>query len=334
MPSRVTICDVAARAGVSQATASRVLSNAGQTSKQARVAVQEAAKDLGYLPNALARSLRIQKTGVIGLLVSDIRNPHFALLAHRIQTLLARHGYAVILGNASEDEDTQERFLTHVTTQRVDGLIVAPQNSDSPALRRLSDADVPLIFVDRLADGFTVPYAISDARTGLRAAFEHLSALGHRRCGFIAGPLGTSTGRERHDYFLSEAPPSFGGGVHLELGGESAGPQAALRRTLEAGCTAVIFGYGPHAERCLPALRQEGLTLPRDLSLITVDDFPLFRALTPALTVVQQDVDAMGTAAVDLVLAAISGNPTVDVTLPTSLVVRDSTAVPARSPAP
>lgn len=334
MPSKVTIRDVAARAGVSQATASRVLSNAGQTSEQARAAVQQAAQDLGYLPNALARSLRIHKTGVIALLVSDIRNPHFALLAHRIQTLLASRGYAVILGNASEDEDTQERFLTHVSSQRVDGLIVAPQNSDSPALRRLADSDVPLIFVDRLADGLTVPYAISDARTGLRAAFDHLAALGHRRCGFIAGPLGTSTGRERHDYFLAEAPGCFGDGVHVELGGVPAGPRTALRRVREAGCTAVIFGYGPHTEHCLPTLKDDQVSIPRDLSLVTVDDFPLFRAVTPALTVVQQDVDAMGAAAVELVLAAISGTPAEDVTLPTTLVVRDSTAAPTRSSAP
>lgn len=328
----VTIRDVAAKAGVSPATASRVLSGSDQTSERARSAVRKAAADMGYSPNGLARSLRMSRTGVVGLLVSDIRNPHFAYLAHTIQTRLAANGYAMILGNASEDESIQDRFLQHVNLQRVDGLILAPQNPESTVLRSLVEARLPIVFVDRVAAGFDLPFAVSDSSTGLAAAFAHLAGLGHTRCGLVAGPLGTSTGRERHDYFEADAPQYFPDGVRIERGADPAGPRAAFRRLVEDGCTAVVFAYGPHTMECLDLWSGPEFRAPDDISVVSFDDFPMFRVVTPALAAIRQEVDAMGEAAVDLLVGLLSGEdvPRPNVILPTSLVVRDSTGSPSR----
>ncbi|QGF23924.1 LacI family DNA-binding transcriptional regulator [Raineyella fluvialis] len=336
MPRTVTIRDVAAKAGVSPATASRVLTGSDQTSERARSAVRKAAADMGYSPNGVARSLRMSRTGVVGLLVSDIRNPHFAYLAHTIQTRLASSGYAMILGNASEDESTQDLFLQHVTQQRVDGLILAPQNPQSAALRTLVAAQLPLVFVDRIADGFDIPYAVSDSAMGLGAAFAHLAGLGHTRCGLVAGPLGTSTGRERHDYFASAAPQYFSEGVRIERGADAAGPREAFRRLVEDGCTAVVFAYGPHTMECLDLWSGPDFRAPGDISVASFDDFPVFRVVSPALTAIRQDVDGMGEAVVDLLVALLSGQELSHphVTLPTSLIVRDSTGRPNRRTRP
>lgn len=332
MASRVTLKDVAALAGVSLATTSRALADKSNASPKAREKVLAAASELNYTPNSMARSLRSAKTHAIGLLVSDIRNPHFASLAHRIQTtLLTELGYSTILGNASEDARLQDLFLDQVSQQRIDGLIIAPQKGRSDALEALVRQGLPTVFVDRIAAGFDVPYVCSDSRPGIEEALDHLQALGHRTVGFVAGPQETSTGSERVECFRQGAPHRFGAGAHVEMSSaDSRTGVPATERLLSLGCTAIVYGYSPHVVGGLDVIERHGLRIPDDVSLIAFDDQPTFRFFRPRLTVIRQDVDAMGRAAVRLLQETMASHPTQSLRLTTEVIVRESTAAPIR----
>ncbi|MGL4831360.1 MAG: LacI family DNA-binding transcriptional regulator [Propionibacteriaceae bacterium] len=327
MSATVTIRDVAKAANVSLATASRVLAGMTNVRPETSERVQKAAQELDYRPNRLAQSLRNAKTGSVGLLVSDIRNPHFAWLAHGIQTQLASQGLVTIFGNASEDTTGQDAFLDHVESLRIDGLIIAPQSAQSESLRRIVDAGIPTVFVDRLASGFEVPAAYSDSESGIVEALDHLAELGHRHVGLIAGPSETSTAKDRRRAFKTHASRRFDEIVIKD--GTKKGPVAAAEAMLAEGCSAIIMAYGPHTPEVFEALTRKGYQIPDDLSLITFDDQPGLRLTNPRFTVIAQDIDAMADEAVALLRAAMAGEHPDSVVLPTSLLVRDSTAAPA-----
>ncbi len=327
MSPSVTIRDVAKAANVSLATASRVLAGTTNVRPATRERVEQAAQALDYRPNRLAQSLRNAKTGSVGLLVSDIRNPHFAWLAHGIQTRLAVQGLVTIFGNASEDTTGQDAFLDHVESLRIDGLIIAPQSAQSESLRRIVDAGIPTVFVDRLAAGFEVPAAYSDSTPGMIAALDHLAELGHRHIGLIAGPSETSTAKDRRRSFKAYAPQRFDQ-ISVKDGIKK-GPVSAVEAMLAEGCSAIIMAYGPHAPEVFEALNRKGYKVPEDLSLVAFDDQPALRLTNPRFTVIAQDTDAMADEAVALLQAAMAGEQPSSVVLPTCLLIRDSTAAPA-----
>ena len=188
----VTLRDVAAHAGVSLGTASRVLSGNPATSPEARARVSDAVAVLGYRPNAQARSLRLTRTHAIGLLVSDVRNPFFADVAHAAEQAALGADYVTLLGNANEDVDQQDRYLETFLNQRVDGVVLAPQGRGSGSLQSLVDSQMPVVFVDRTVEGFDVPSVTTDSRTGMNEAVAYLAAAGHDRVGFIGGPQALS----------------------------------------------------------------------------------------------------------------------------------------------
>ena len=208
----ITIKDVAALAGVSVATTSRVLSGNPATSADARSRVHAAATELDYHPNAQARALRSTRTHAIGLLVPDVRNPFFADLAHTVEQAALVHGFATLLGNANERKDQQDRYLDNLIARRVDGIIVAPLGDGSGSIRSVVAREIPAVFIDRTIDGIDLPSVTTDSDTGIREAVDHLAALGHTRIGYIAGPQSTSTGRERYASFVRAA-----GARHLSL---------------------------------------------------------------------------------------------------------------------
>jgi len=193
----VTLQDVAKLAGVSVATASRVLSGHPSTSVDARTRVAEAATELGFRPNAQARALRKTRTESIGVVVSDIRNPFFAEIAHTAEQTAGEAGLAIMLCNANESTQQQDRYIDLLIAHRADGIVIAPQGDGSGALREIVRLGIPTVFVDRTIDGFDVPSITSDSLGGIAQAVEHLVGLGHHRIGCIAGPQSTSTGRER-----------------------------------------------------------------------------------------------------------------------------------------
>ncbi|WP_166844687.1 LacI family DNA-binding transcriptional regulator [Isoptericola sp. BMS4] len=335
----VTIRDVAALAGVSVATASRVLSGHPATSPSSRERVEAAVADLGYRPDARARSLRKARTGTIGVLVSDVRNPFFAEIAYAVERRALRAGMATLVCNADESVDQQDRYLDLLVSQRVDAMVVAPQGDGSGSLQEVLGLGIPIVFVDRtLASGGTgVPSITSDNRTGLREAVTHLAGLGHRRVGLVAGPHETSTGRERlRAYRDAAAAAGLDPDPALVVQGDfqQASGAAGARRLLDLADppTAVVAADSLMTLGALSVLRERGVAVGADVSLVGYDDLPAFALATPSLTVVAHDPARMGALAADAVRDLLAGRAATSTVLPTHLVVRGSTG-PARRPA-
>lgn len=332
----VTIKDVAGRAGVSTATASRVLSGHPSTSPAARTAVEQAVADLGFRPNAQARSLRRTTTQTLGLLLPDIRNPFFADLAHAVEQRARDFGYLTLFGNANESVEQQDRYFDVMLSQRVDGLIAAPQG-DRASLAGILGSGLPTVFVDRVIDGADVPSISPDNRTGIHEAVEHLLGLGHRRIGYIAGPQSTSTGRERlrayQEAISGTAADDDGDLVHVgdfQAASGAAGAHALL--DLADPPTAVLAADSLMSIGAIGVCNERGVAIGADLAFVGYDDIEAFTLLNPALTVIAHDVDAMGRGAVEMLVAVIAGEAAESRVLPSRLIVRGSTMDSPKGP--
>lgn len=325
----VTINDVAALAGVSKATASRVLSGHPATSTEARAKVSAAAEQLGFRPNAQARSLRSSKSNVLGLLVSDVRNPFFADLAHAVEQAALAAGYVILLGNANESEEQQNRFLDTLIDQRVDGVIVAPQSDGGGSVRSLLDRGIPTIFIDRTVQGIDVPSVTTDSRQGISQAVRHFAERGHRRIGYIAGPQTISTGRERYRAFV-DAMGETGLDLDPELtvfgDFQAASGAAAVEQLLELDQppTAILAADSPMAVGAVSKIHELGRPIGEEIALVAFDNIDWFALLTPPLSVIAHSVEDMGRTAVDLLVAVIDGGEPESVILPSELIIRES----------
>lgn len=183
-----SIKDVAAQAGVSVATVSRVLNSHPSVSPDARTRVLAAVDALGYRPNAVARSLRTDQTRTLGLVISDVLNPYFTELARFVEEEARALGYSVIIGNADERPELQDHHVRTLLDRRIDGLLVSPADGDSPLMADVARAGTPMVFVDRWMPGVDVPVVRADGRLAIRDLVAHLHALGRRRLAIIAGP--------------------------------------------------------------------------------------------------------------------------------------------------
>jgi LacI family transcriptional regulator len=328
MPANgATIRDVATRAGVSLGTASRVLSGHPATSPEARARVREAATALGYRPNAQARSLRSTRTHAIGLLVSDVRNPFFADVAHAAEQAALGADYVTLLGNANENVDQQDRYIETFLTQRVDGVVLAPQGRGSGSLDALIESRMPLVFVDRTVEGFDVPSVTTDSSTGVDEAVAHLSAAGHTRIGYIGGPQSISTGRARYDVFvdalsrhgLAVDPTLITFGDFQEASGVRAAEQLL---SASARPTALLAADNLMALGALAVIRSRGLRIGADIEVVAFDDIEWLAHYDPPISVIAQDAGGVGRSAVELLLAVINGNRPESIVLPTRFVDR------------
>ncbi|WP_075890427.1 LacI family DNA-binding transcriptional regulator [Actinomyces provencensis] len=328
-----TIRDVAQVAGVSIATASRVLTGSRSTSEASRERVLAAADQLHYRVNAHARALRSARSGTAGLLVPDIRNPFFAELAHTVQTELFRHGMSTLIGSASEDGTQQDRHLRDLLEQQIDGVILAPQGGSTPVLEAMAAEGVPMVFVDRVAPGLEVPFVDSDPSPGIQQAVQDLIAVGHQRIAFVAGPLNTSTGHDRLEAFTRIArehlPPADTPVIHAGYDTEAC--VAGLEEQLADGIRAFVFGYSPNTLTALPHFRRTGWHVGGDVSVVSFDDIEVFTLVDPRISVISQHVHEMGRLAVGMLDMILAGGVPSSTRLSTTLIRRDSVTAPATS---
>lgn len=327
MRSKVTIREVAQLAGVSLGTASRALTGSGPASKDAREKVHAAAKALDYQPNGPARALRQSKTNAIGLLVSDIRNPFFADLAHTVQVSLAQSGYVTLLGNAAEDTESQEDFLKQLATQQVDGVIVAPRLDATSGVASMVEKGTPVVFVDRFIEGITAPSVTCDPTKGITEALERLTTVECERIAFVAGPQETSTGRERLKAFkeiMQRHYPDLEQNLCVVGSYSPEETRPKLESLLDKQVDAMILGYAPHALELLDLLSKRRVRVGVDISVVTFDNTTLFSHLTPPLAVIDQNIIGMALEAVRLLLNQISGKQVSSVRLESAFIPRAS----------
>ncbi|MEU6114507.1 LacI family DNA-binding transcriptional regulator [Streptomyces sp. NPDC047117] len=323
-----TIKDVAARAGVSLGTASRVLSGSSQTSADSRSRVLTAAAELGYVANGPARSLRRARTDVLGLVVSDIRNPFFSELAHAAEQEARRHGYTVLLANANEDAEQADAYLQTFAGQRVDGLLFSPQSTLSPRLAATAASGLPLVFLNRTVEGIDAPLYGTDNAQGVEQVLTWLQRRGHRDVAFIGGPEEISTGAERRAAYLAGRQAH---GISTDDGLIDAGDfladgaAEAMWRILDRGApfTAVFGANGLTTLGAVRALRERlGAEQAGRIEMVSFDDLDWFEFASPPISAVRNDASSIGRLGVRGLVDLIAGRPASGRRVPTSFVDR------------
>jgi LacI family transcriptional regulator, galactose operon repressor len=330
-----TMNDVARVANVSIATVSHVINGTRFVSPERVAAVQIAMRELGYTPDATARSLRVGRTDTIGLVVPDNSNPFFATLARWIEEAGFEAGYTTILANSNERPDREHRYVSTLVSKRVDGLILSPSRGDHGTLARLlENARIPVVVVDRDAALPGADVVLYDNEGGSYEATRYLIELGHTCIGCVAGPADASSATDRVSGFRRAiAESGLDDQLVVEADFHFSGGREATARLLDsgAGVTAVFASNDLMAAGAIRELAARGISVPGDVSVVGFDDAPLAEMISPALTTMRQPLQDMAHTAVSMLLSRVTtgdGGPPVRKVLPTSLVIRDSTAPP------
>lgn len=331
-PPKVTrLMDVARRAGVSTATVSRVLNDRGPMSDLARDRVLRAVRELDYQPNWLARSLRSRRTDTLGLVVPDIENPFFTALITGVEREASTRGWNVLLGNADEGIQKEESVVRALVERRIDGLVLCPSAGPHDYLGRYVDRRLPIVTVNRAVREFPLPRVTSDNERGAYEAARHLLAKGLHPLTLILGTPDLSTTQARLAG-CRRAAAEFGLGqdalcLAVGYGRTEEGYKAALECLEATPRPRAIFAFNNlMAESALVAIHTRGVRCPEEVALIGFDDFRSAAALSPPLSVVEQDPVGMGVKAVEVLAQVIeSGHPAEPETvMPTRLVIRAS----------
>jgi DNA-binding LacI/PurR family transcriptional regulator len=321
---KVTLGDVAENAGVSQATASRVLNGKDGVSHNTRSAVISAARHLGY------RRAATRQGRVIGVVLPELVNPIFATFGHRFATSLAQSGYTPVLCSQTVGGVSEDDWVEMLLEREMAGLIVvsghhADTHASSERYLRLIDRHIPLVLVNGRVDDLHAVFVSDDDHDAMRLAVSHLSELGHERIGLAAGPA--------HYIPVIRKVEGFATAV----GGRSLlvehslftieGGRAAAGALIDQGATGIVCASDLMALGAIQAARSRGRKVPRDLSIVGYDDSPMMAFTDPALTTVRQNVPAMCNAAVRALLEQLAGRSLLrqEYLFQPELVVRGST---------
>ncbi len=329
------IKDVAERAGVSVASVSRVLNESKPVTNHTRDRVLAAVRDLNYSIDQRARGLRRRKSGTLGLIVAEVGNPFFAQVIHSIEAVAYQSNHSLFLCNSDEDPE-RERFHLHaMQAQRIDGIIILPVTNSGDVLLPLLKQQAPVVCLDRRVEDMEIDSVLVDNVAGAMMAVAHLVGLGHRRIGYIGGRLVTP-GLERLDGYrrglmahgiVEDAELTRQGNSMQESGYR----EALALLDLSVPPSAIFAINNPMSLGAIAALKERGLRVPHDISVIGFDDAPWSALLDPPLTTIAQPTDELGTAAARLLLERIEGRDdgaVQHVVLAPHLIERASTAHP------
>jgi LacI family transcriptional regulator len=331
---RIRLIDVAEMAGVTKSVASRVLNHDPTLSvrDETRLRVLESAQKLGYQPHAGARALAGSSARALALLIPDLTNPVYSRITRGACYQARAEGYAMLLAEDSVEGGVDEQFAELVATGRVDGLLIASARPDHPLLKILPETDIPYVFLNRTVENSGRNVSM-DLEAASACAVDHLMRLGHRRLGHVSGPDELSPSRSRRAGLLAAVKAAGLPGPAMEAGefSEEGGYQAT-RRLISArpDITAIYTSTLNQAIGALHALREAGLSVPGDMSVISYDDLPLAEHLQPPLTTIAMPLVELGRTAVDAICAQLNGGGPKDVTINTrpEVVIRSSTSSP------
>jgi LacI family transcriptional regulator len=336
---RPTLRDVAVAAAVHVGTASRAL-NPGTRSRVSRSTadrVLKAAKELGYRPNPMARSLRTARTNTVGLVIPDLTNPLVPPMVRGIADVLAPAGYDAWIVNTDNDPERETALIDSLRTKQVDGLIVATATLEHAGLAALHSQRMPTVLANRVLAGGQISSVTADNAAGSAQAVAHLVELGHIRIAHVSGPQKMSTGLLRRrgyshamrEHGLAEDPRLL---ATCTAWTEAEGARA-FGELLDSGVeiTAVVAGHDRVALGCYDALAARGLSCPADISVVGFNDMPFMDKMQPPLTTLRVAHYEIGAEAARLLLNAFQepDRPPRSVMLTPTLVVRSSTAPPA-----
>ena len=327
-----TLKDVAALAKVSRATAARALNSYGYVGDETALKVQAAAEKLGYRGNRLAQALRSGQLPIIGCVLGDIQNPFFAKIAHDVEVLAREEGHNLIIASSEEQLELEKSLLASLQSLSIRGFIVAPTSAeDNLHLQRLIDENVPVVLIDRAAQGIECDSVVVDNEGGARKAIEYLIGMGHQNIALLQDDARIFTSRERFNGYKT-ALLAHGIEPNEKMISVS---QSTVEHAIDATIrlfsrrnppTALFTVDSLMTQGALLAFRSMGISIPHDVSLIGFDDFNLATFTDPQITVVAQPVSEIGRAAGRLLLEKIAGKkgPPQKISFETKLIVRGS----------
>lgn len=309
---RVRIGEVARHANVSKATVSRVLNGDERVGSAYRRSVLKAVEELGYRPNRLARQLRTQRTETIGIVVSDIENPHFSEMVRAVEDIAFGRGYRVLVCNTDETPEKQRAYLQQLAEERVLGVILSASDPADEQIGLLLDQGIPVVAFDRAVADPRVDIVIADNVSAARTATQLLIDAGHAEIAYIGGRDEVETGAERLDGFTLAMraaglePRAVNGKFKVD------GGHAAIAELYDAATppSALVVGNNLMTVGALRALRERGLRVPADTALVAIDDPPWADLIDPPLTTIAQPVRAMAEDAMELLLDRVTGRRT------------------------
>jgi LacI family transcriptional regulator len=328
----MTLHDLARELNLSIATISRALSRPDDVAPPTRRRVLAAVHQHRYTPNETRRSLRTQQTRTIGVIVSDIRNPFCAAVVKAIDDEARADGYTVLICNADEDGSKEEAALQLLLDRKVSGVINCSTGANLDLLRAFQRSGAVLVDLDRESGLSNVDTVVVDNRRGAELATEHLIGLGHHEVAIIAGPPHLSNARERTAGFqdaLRSHRISLRKG-YLQYGDflQQSGYGCAKKLfSLRHPPSALFVANMEMAAGVIAFIREKGITIPGQVSIISFDDSFWARYMDPPLTVIAQPVEKMGKSTMELLLSRLRGaKPAQTLVFPPELIIRRSTA--------
>lgn len=329
----VSIQDVADHAGVSSATVSRVLTDKPYVRTEVRERVMEAVDELGYQPNRVARSLRVQTSETIGLIISDIQNPFFTSIVRAVEDAAYEQGYSIFLCNSDEDQTKEQMYLDLLRAENVAGIIITATHEENNSFERILKAEIPIVALDRRIRTIEADTILLDNVDAAYRLVSHLIDDGHQRIATLLGPSDITTARERLEGYrkallahgIEPAPD-----LVTQIVPKSEQAYAATLEILELADppTAIFAGNNLLTMGALRAIQAKNLRIPDEIAIAGFDEMEWAPLLNPGLTVIAQPKYELGRAAAELLLKRIEhpDRPTREVTLRGKLIVRDSCA--------
>jgi DNA-binding LacI/PurR family transcriptional regulator len=330
----VSIKHIARLAGVSPSTVSRALSKSPLIRPSTAARIWQIASASGYTVNAVGRSLVTGKTRTIGVVVTSIADPFVAEVVGGIEEVCNKQGFSVILACAQTDPDIEIGIVQSFRERRVDGIVVTASRVGALYLALMSEMKVPLVLVNHFSSGQFVQSVMIDNVSGAREATRHLIKLGHRRIAYLGDQSGLQSDTDRFSGYrqaLGEADIPFDSALLTHGDGKPQGAAAPIQKLLSlAERPTAVFCYNDmSALGALQAVLTRGLHVPRDISLVGVDDLFIASYTQPPLTTLRQPMNAMGQQAMKVLLKLLSGERSEHLILVKGeLIVRASTAPP------
>jgi DNA-binding LacI/PurR family transcriptional regulator len=333
--SQVSITDIAAAAGVSPSTVSRALQDHPRISPARRQAIQTLARQMGYRPSQVARSLVTGRTRTLGVVITDVTDPFVAEVMKGAELASRESGYTLLFASSDRDPNREIEALQLLFDRQVDGMIVisgraGPLYADLRSTGAMGPADWPLVLINNDYAGPGIYSVRMDNAAGAHEAVSFLQGSGHRRIAFVAGPEGGRSSAERlAGYRQGIAANGFGPVSEILVAGAGLledGPRALEALLGQADPPTAVLCYNDLAAiGLLAAAARARIRIPDDLAVIGYDNIPLSAFCVPALTTVDQPKEQMGRTAVTMCLQALAGEPVRNVVLKGRLIQRDST---------
>jgi DNA-binding LacI/PurR family transcriptional regulator len=332
--------ELAKLAGVSAGTVSNVISGSTQVREQTRKKVLNAIRALNYHPNLIARSLKTNRTNILGIIVPDLTVPFFPKVTRGAEAAASERGYLLIVLDSENQHSREKKMLALLRSQRVDGILLVAAGGLKWSEGRAAEiaAGPPVVCLDRLPDGLDVDSVCVDDRSAAGIAVSHLLAMGHRKIAVLTGPPSLRNEQERlrgYRQALQKAGVPVRGALIWVGGFEPAEVLKACQKGLlkpAGGPSALFVTNGVTGLEALRSIYSSGLSTPRDIAFVTFDEITSEKFLQPGITSVVQPAFDIGYRAVEVLLDRIaegpSAKPRVKIRLPARLVVRESSSVP------